>query len=555
MLKSLALAVAATAAFAADDNTKHMDVDARPASANDAVVRNSAAGTVTTVVGPPEVMGGPTCCKFDSPFLGLSFEDARTVAYTSNSETYLWSNGSSVSAQLPVPQPVNLTSDPDASSYSHCGKWANAAWIEDSTGLLHMYFHQEHNCNYSAGGYTNKSVGYAVSSDGGYTFQPSPAPSPTNPGANQLIAGSNFSTNHQCGEGDHGVVQWGDYLLMFFLEWDGPSSIHGGTSLSVARSAIADAGRPGTWWKWYNGGWSSPGVGGPCDDIGPNITGTAVYNISAVGALMSIGVIYSGPVNVAWSGDGLSWAPAAAGPLFYADYGSWNRNVNSTELFAYPSLTGPQGVNRGVPMTGSYTYFTYLAPGTDFTQRWMVRRSLNMYISAAAPGTPPPPALATLSVWSSNSSSGTPPRAWVTTGPVVPPSGYNLTTPVLARLVTAETTAPLPTLAVLRECLLSSEPYIVALTTYGECGGAGGAFAAGRYLRTAGWAGKSAADATALGWAATQPGASVGPLWRCVRERADGTPDYSATFNDQSCVTAGAGYRPDVLLGYAISDF
>lgn len=37
-----------------------------------------------------------------------------------------------------------------------------------------------------------------------------------------------------------------------------------------------------------------------------------------------------------------------------------------------------QGYNDGIPSVGAYNYFTYLAPGTDFTQRWLVRRPLQV---------------------------------------------------------------------------------------------------------------------------------------------------------------------------------
>lgn len=90
------------------------------------------------------------------------------------------------------------------------------------TGLVHGYYHQEWHCNYADQLYTNKSVAYAVSHDGGHTFLPSPAPGPSNPGANQIIAGANFSATHQTGEGDHTVVRVGDWLYLYFIEWDGP---------------------------------------------------------------------------------------------------------------------------------------------------------------------------------------------------------------------------------------------------------------------------------------------------------------------------------------------
>jgi hypothetical protein len=77
--------------------------------------------------------------------------------------------------------------------------------------------------------------------------------------------------------------------------------------------------------------------------------------------------------------DGIAWQPSNAGPLFTAGYSNWNRNSNSTELYGYPALTGPEGAGwPGLPTQGAFVYATYLAPSTDFTQRWLIRRPLQV---------------------------------------------------------------------------------------------------------------------------------------------------------------------------------
>jgi hypothetical protein len=106
-----------------------------------------------TVVGVPEVQGGPTCCMFDSPYLGVALSPSAVAAYTANSNTYLYALGPTVDSLLPSPAPVGLGPDPDVTSYSHCGKWLNAAWV-DGAGLVHGYFHQEWHCDYADGDYS-----------------------------------------------------------------------------------------------------------------------------------------------------------------------------------------------------------------------------------------------------------------------------------------------------------------------------------------------------------------------------------------------------------------
>ena len=117
---------------------------AQPEAAAAAAWRGAAA-TLSTVVGAPEVVGGPTCCLFDSPFLALR-SAAGTVGLTANGETDVVSRGATVDARLPAPAPTGLTRDADTASYSHCGKWLNAAFVDygaDPTGAtVHGFFHQ-----------------------------------------------------------------------------------------------------------------------------------------------------------------------------------------------------------------------------------------------------------------------------------------------------------------------------------------------------------------------------------------------------------------------------
>lgn len=144
---------------------------------------------VTTLVGPPETVGNASCCMFDSPLAAVAAAQRgggnTTLAYTANSRSWLFAEGAGVDALLEPPLDTGL--GPGA-PYSACGKWLNSVYFDEGTWLVHGYFHQEWQCDYARGGYTNKSVGYAVSSDGGVTFVAS---------ADQLIAGANTTAVHQ----------------------------------------------------------------------------------------------------------------------------------------------------------------------------------------------------------------------------------------------------------------------------------------------------------------------------------------------------------------------
>jgi len=266
---------------------------------------------------------------------------------------------------------------------------------------------------------------------------------------------------------------------------------------------------------------------------------------------------------------------SSAGPLFTAGWSNWNRTPNSTELFGYPGLTGSEGVSAGLPTSDAFVYFTYLAPGDDFTKRWLVRRSLTMYVSPES-GSTPPPALETLSVWSTKAGGGgNAPAVWVSTGPVTPSMGtFTLATPSLALLATS----PLTGFVGLEECLMPLSPShglegwqwnaTVALTVVGECGTQGNAFSSGAVVRASGWVAPTSSAASSLGWTnvtvagcttgCQRLGAAPGVLWRCVSKDTP-FPVYSATFNDPSCGSAGpnAGlalqFVPDAQLGFALS--
>ena len=502
---------------------------------------------------------------FDSPLLALratTSSGSEAVAFTANSDTYVFSRGGDISRVLPSPLPTGLAADVSNVSYSHCGKWLNAAFVDPAnTSIVHGYYHQEWRCDYAHNEYTNKSVGYGVSADGGISFTVDTSSN------QQLIASSNTSSAHQTGEGDHGVVRLGDYLYMFFINWDGDTSIHGGTTSGVARSAVADRGRPGTWRKWCNGSWTEPGVGGHSDVVW--VPGTAVYALPAIGpaTLVAIGVIFSAPLSISYSeaDPPVSWTTAAAGPVFNAAWSSWERTPTSGELFGYPGLAAAAGSPDGAIDVGgdAYVYFTYLSPGHGFTERWEVRRPIR-FMQQSNASLSAPPALAALSLWVTTAvAPGTPRRWWATTGPVTPDAlgNFSLNVSAVAYLVTAP--SPPRAAVALIECQLNTSTPgggsgIVALALDdGECGLQGGALERGVPLRTPGWLAASAADANALGWASVQRAGIGGgylslraaALWRCA---GIGVYNFTVATGDDAAAVCGAGFAASRQLGFAL---
>jgi hypothetical protein len=324
---------------------------------------------------------------FDQPFLALDI-DSNVVSWTANAETYEYGNGSTIDALLPAPVYTGLGPSPNATDLDHCGAWLNAAWFDGA--LLHGYYHQEWQCDYANNFMTNKSIGYAVSDDGGRSFS-----KPGHPN-NAIITAPNTTLAHQSGEGDHGVMQMGEFLMLYFRDWQG---FNGAATISVARANASTGGVPGSWWKLYRGSFDSgsPGLGGASDMLN-NITGTAVYPFPLGGGLVSVGTDGTGHPTLAFSLDGVGWQRAEQ-PLLYVEPGNWNRSVQpSLELFGYWSLSGPRGATD---LSGPrvYAFATYWPPASE--ERYLVRRPVDLYadISIAcgsahwqAKGTAPTPA-------------------------------------------------------------------------------------------------------------------------------------------------------------------
>ena len=117
--------------------------------------------------------------------------------------------------------PVGLNHSASPTAMDHCGCWLQAAASlpADTPGLVRGYYHEEFNCDYARNGFTNKSIAYAESTDGGLTFAKKGWPH------NQIIQPSGANTTataargQQVGEGDHSLVVSGDWLFLFFYEW------------------------------------------------------------------------------------------------------------------------------------------------------------------------------------------------------------------------------------------------------------------------------------------------------------------------------------------------
>lgn len=308
---------------------------------------------------PVEVIEGPNTVT-DNPFNTVTGVSS-LLAYVANSTTRGWVGGS-LETLRPIEDPV-LEYGTD---FDSCGAWLNNAW-RDGTVIRGWYHAESPNPQCDSNAWlTKKSVAYAESNDGGFSF--------TKPdySSNQVIvAPLAYTELITADEGDHHVIQMGDYLYMYFLagrNWQ----IH------LAHSHISDGGRPGTWQKYFNGTFSQPGVHGESspiavwDDLATSWVSFNTYLNRYVG--------FSGKwqrgFGLSLSADGMNWA--ALPYLIIPTEGEWlNRDADSKELAAYPSLISTYGDSNHIDDT-FWLYYMYLNPGKGFDDRYLLRRKIHL---------------------------------------------------------------------------------------------------------------------------------------------------------------------------------
>lgn len=134
--------------------------------------------------------------------------------------------------------------------------WIEAAWM-DADGSLYAWYHHEPGglCD---GQLTTPVIGALVSYDGGVSFNDlgfvlTSGASPDCNAQNGFFAG---------GHGDFSVVfdPATQYFYFFYGNYGGPTVEQG---VAVARMAYEDRLQPaGAVWKYFNGEWAEPGLGG-----------------------------------------------------------------------------------------------------------------------------------------------------------------------------------------------------------------------------------------------------------------------------------------------------
>ncbi|MBV6431446.1 MAG: hypothetical protein IANPNBLG_01576 [Bryobacteraceae bacterium] len=159
---------------------------------------------------------------------------------------------------LSTPQPVRIAPG------GHSPMWIEAVW-QDPGGPLYAWYHHEPAGLCPNSNLTAPEIGALVSTDGGSSFTDLgiilSAPDPIDCSARNGFFGG--------GHGDFSVIpdREGSYLYFLFDNYGGDVSTQG---VAIARMSIDYRANPaGAVWKYYDGGWTEPGLGGRLTPIFP----------------------------------------------------------------------------------------------------------------------------------------------------------------------------------------------------------------------------------------------------------------------------------------------
>jgi hypothetical protein len=221
-------------------------------------------------------------------------------------------------------------------------------------------------------------IGLARSSDGGATWQRE----------GEIISGHDPQQATQPATGSGALtpsaIEIGGFIYVCFRETDLQSGVSG---YALARAPISSDGAPSSWEKWYQGAFSSPGLGGaftplnivldptvPGDQRQPNISFNTYLNAFV---MMTIG---NGGIYALTSPDLITWSAATlvfAAPVPDASAGSTNGPRNW-----YPTLMSPDEPSDEVTdRTGFLYYAKFLGDGTS--HHYMYRQAFTIASSVA----------------------------------------------------------------------------------------------------------------------------------------------------------------------------
>lgn len=242
-----------------------------------------------------------------------------TFLMVAGKETWLM-RGKSWSSAVPVTKVIEPSPDGPDSGYAGVG----AVHIDTASRTVYAFYHAEDHQGYQKLKYNGvqnfmASVCLAVGPlDGGKRIEK----------RGQVLTthqAKNFQATQPQGVADVTVNRSPDGQYLYAWYTDHSRENNRGVQICMARAPISEHGKPGTWTKWYEGGFREPGLGGRetpvmsvselgADAFAPNVAWVSEYHSYVM--VFNV-VVYddfkqeaqpAGGIRLAYSVDGIHWS-------------------------------------------------------------------------------------------------------------------------------------------------------------------------------------------------------------------------------------------------------
>lgn len=297
-------------------------------------------------------------------FIGTSFEDLAPHQTT---------NGMAV----PVLKPSGSGFD---ANYA-----GSAAVMQASsgTGLLMFYHGENHKCHSVDARNTIAGIGLARLSAGESTWER----------VGQIISSPEMPTDCNFygfrGAGNPSVLtsRDGQYIYLYFMEW---VSGHTYDSISLARALVSSDGVPGAWYKYKDGEFKEPGLGGQSDPVIlphdleagfagiPNVSFNTYLNRYLAIFVGHNGFYYASSLDgIHWNRSKLLWEVPAVTII--------DRLNPGDHWYYYPTLLSLDQKTDDITTQTAYLYYAH---GTKGTPHFLARRPIKISYLLHLPSRP-----------------------------------------------------------------------------------------------------------------------------------------------------------------------
>lgn len=326
-------------------------------------------------VGEEEHMIGPVSGYLDGPFYTIPTQNG-IRGYSSGFETVTFWGADLESLQI---EGVAIKKG-GLGNWDECGAWLYSIYKITEQHWIGWYY-GERICRYDEWKYVG-STGFTESFDAGKTWAKPDYPN------NQVISRNRvhdgLENNHGVGNGN--VIEYDGYFYMFLFV-DADNQIH------LARSKVTDLGKPETWYKYYNGSFSEPGLGGKSSPISEKLADRIVTYNTYLNRFISTAVSGLWGFTFFFSSDLLHWHNLSVDKnwkvfyphvSYYQDsrvdhYPPHTSGSGYKQAYLYPSLIGLDG-SSNVSGREFYQYYTKVFDNDDNSlHRNLMRRKIRLY--------------------------------------------------------------------------------------------------------------------------------------------------------------------------------